>query len=482
MIHAEAKVNPERLIGEIDRRIYGQYIENLTPADRPIYDGVCSEDGELIGDVITDLREMVVPALRWGGNYNDVYNWKDGIGPRSQRPVRPNYFWGGYESNRFGTHEFLELCERLEAVPFISLNLGTGSLLDALAWVEYCNHTGNTALSQLRAQNGHPIPWQVPLWGIGNEAWGKWEACYSTPEEYVERFNMYAQYLRRLDPNIQLVAVGHTRSDWNRPVLKGMDVPAEFLSVHSYGHSYLGQPDNFEQLMALPEVFDRRFTEVSHDIQHYSSRPIAIALDEWNVRHFVGGKLNRQSHRQVQDGMFVASVFHAMQRHCQVVKMANYVCMVNGNAPLVTTGVGNLKTPVFHIFRLFQSKCQSQSVETKVQSPSYRVTPPADQRTNLSGDELAVHYLDAAGTVNPEKTCLVISGVNRHPTDEIQLEISISDWGTIREINHVVLTGVSPDATQAEITERKEALPADPQGSIPVRLPAHSVNLITIKK
>jgi alpha-N-arabinofuranosidase len=479
MIHAEVKVNPGRILGEVDRRIYGQYIENLTPADRPIYGGVCDEAGNLYPEVIDDLRAMQVPALRWGGNYNDVYHWMDGIGPGDQRPIRPNYFWGGYEPNRFGTHEFLDLCERLETMPFININLGSGDLLEALGWLEYCNHAGDTALTRMRARNGRAQPWNVPVWGIGNEAWGKWEACYSTPEVYVERFNLYAQYLRRLDPSIQLVAVGYTQTDWNQVVLQGMDTPAEFLSLHSYGHSYLGQPGNYVQLAALPVAFEQRFEQMSADIRQFCDRPVSIALDEWNVRHFVDGQLNRQSHRQLQDAVFVGGVFHAMQRHCQSVKMANYVCMLNGNAPLIRTETGNLKTPLYHVFRLYQAICQSLSIECQTDSPVYTVAPLDVSDTNLMPGEITTPYVDAAATMNPEKSCVVISLVNRHATQAAAVDLSIRNWGAVRQMRGVEITGTSPEANEARIEDIQ--LPLGPDGSrLQTTLQPHSVQFVTL--
>jgi hypothetical protein len=157
MIRAEVTVNPYHVLGEIDPLFYGQYIESLDPPAKPIYGGVCDENGVLRQDVICDLQEMNVPVIRWGGNYMDLYHWQDGIGPREARPPYYNYQWEGYESNQFGTHEFLDLCEQLNAIPYINLNLGTGTLQEALAWVEYCNFAGDTSFTRLRRQNGRAI-------------------------------------------------------------------------------------------------------------------------------------------------------------------------------------------------------------------------------------------------------------------------------------------------------------------------------------
>jgi len=449
----EIKVSPARVIGEIDPRIYGQYVENLTPDDRPIYGGVVDDEGELRPAVIDALREMGVPMIRWGGNYNDVYRWMEGIGPKATRPVRPNYFWGGIESNRFGTHEFLALCEALSAQPYISINMGTGSILEALGWLEYCNYRGGTAYSELRRKNGQAEAWNVPIWGIGNEAWGFWETCFAPPEDYVRDFNQYAQYMRRLDPSIQVVAVGHTDRAWNKAVLTGMRVPADYLSIHMYGHSFLEREGNYEQLVALPVVFEQELSQIVADLDAHASAPVALILDEWNVRHLRDGQLNRQSPRQVQDALFVAGVFNVYNRFSAHVKAANYVTLVNGNAPIRAWGDSIERTPLFDIFRLYQQYMVGQAVQTTNTAASFEVTPFRRVSTPHDASQpVTASVIDAAAAIDPNAQTLTVALVNRE-REQQTVTIEIDDANRYRFDRGHHLRGNAPDALTAVVED-----------------------------
>lgn len=459
MADAEIRVFPTRVIGDIDPRIYGQYVENLTPEDRPIYGGVVDEEGELRPAVVGALKHMGVPMIRWGGNYTDVYRWMDGIGPKVARPVRPNYFWGGLESNRFGTHEFLYLCEALSAQPYISVNMGTGGLLEALAWLEYCNFPCGTALSDLRRTNGKTEPWNVPIWGIGNEAWGPWEACFTPPEDYVQAFNQYEQYMRRLDPSIQIVAVGHTDREWNRTVLTGMRHSADYLSIHMYGHSFLEHECNYEQLVALPCVFEQELAHVISDLNTYGSAPIALIIDEWNVRHLRSGKLDRQSPRQVQDALFVAGVFNVFNRFSAIVRAANYVTMVNGNAPVLAFDDHIELTPVYDVFRLYQQLMIGSAVQVTITGKAHEVTPlqgVSSPHTNLH--PVTIQEIDAAAVKNPETREIAVALINRTETAQaivIELdgagEYQFKDGCQLRGDDPADLTAVIEDLRATEV-------------------------------
>lgn len=431
-LKAKATVYPDNVLGRIDKKIYGQYMEFVEPDDKTVYGGVCDDEGNLLPDVVSALVDMGVPVVRLGGNFADVYRWQDGIGPKDQRRGQFNYFWGGQESNKFGTDEFLTLCEALGAASFININLGSAGLLDALSWLEYCNYDGHTYYTELRKANGREQPWQVPIWGIGNESWGNWEASYSTPEVYAERFNHFARYFKRLDPDAKLVAVGHTNQEWNEKVLAGLEVQPDYLSVHMYGHSIIGQPGNYEQLMATARKFDAEFTKVKETIAEYVDYPLPMALDEWNVRHFRDGKLDRQSPRQVQDALFVASIFHVMQSHTDAIQMANYVFMVNGHAPLLNTDAGITKTPLYDVFSLYQKLCHDQAIQCDVESPEFDLGDNLNiegvrHGTNVSSDEIStLPHLDIRATKSADGTHTALSIINRSQTDDVTLSLNLA--------------------------------------------------------
>lgn len=163
--------------GIINPNIYGHFSEHL---GRCIYPGIwVGEDSKtrnvhgLRADVVEALKAIGSPVVRWpGGCFADDYHWRDGVGPRDRRPRRPNRWWGGEDSNEFGTDEFLRFCGSIGSEPYICLNVGSGSPEEALSWLEYCNYAGDSSYSRLRAENGSPQPYRVKYWGVGNENWG----------------------------------------------------------------------------------------------------------------------------------------------------------------------------------------------------------------------------------------------------------------------------------------------------------------------
>ena len=155
---AVIKIDTDRVIGEVDPHLFGNFTEHL---GRCIYGGIFEEGSPLADDdgfrkdVLTAIQGLGVTMLRWpGGNFASGYNWMDGIGPRDRRPARRDDAWGALESNRFGTDEFLKYCERVGAEPYLCINAGLGSVDEARKWVQYCNESGNTHLAQMRRQNG----------------------------------------------------------------------------------------------------------------------------------------------------------------------------------------------------------------------------------------------------------------------------------------------------------------------------------------
>lgn len=432
--HATVTVDANQVLGEIDPKIFGQYLEFVEPHEHILYGGLCHEDGTSREDVVAALQEMGVPAIRLGGNYADVYRWQDGVGPAETRPRRVNYFWGGVESNRFGTDEFLALCEALHAQPYLNINLGSESMLEALGWLEYCNFPGGTRYSDLRRSNGREEPWAVPIWGIGNESWGAWEASYSTPEVYATRFNQYARYFKRLDPTVQLVAVGHTDPDWNERMLRHLDVRPDFLSVHMYGHSVLDDDvvTNFERLMAAPLQCDLALQAVEQTLAAWHESPVPLALDEWNVRHFRGGRLDRKSPRQVQDGLFVAAMFHMMCRHAASVKLASYVFMVNGHAPVRVTSGGIERSPLFDVFKTYQALLQAYVVPCTTDSPAFQVRAEDDRAgvphgTNLSlKPPASLPCLDVIATRNASASKVTLAIINRSQHESVNLALTVT--------------------------------------------------------
>src|SRR5271169_1657996 len=265
-LHARVKIDTERVIGDIDPMIYGNFIEHL---GRCIDGGIFEEKSPLSDangfrqDVLDAVRKLNVTLLRWpGGNFSSNYNWRDGIGPRDQRPPRLEMAWGTVESNRFGTHEFLSYAEKLGTQPYICANLGTGTWNDSQQWVEYCNSAEDTAMTRLRKQNGREAPWKVTYWGLGNEMDGPWQMGHRSAEDYGKFALEAAKLMKWTDPGIKLIAAGSSNYNngidwigWNRTVLEYLKPQVDYLSLHLY----VGNPANdYGDFLASSRTLDER--------------------------------------------------------------------------------------------------------------------------------------------------------------------------------------------------------------------------------
>ncbi|SDT31486.1 alpha-L-arabinofuranosidase C-terminal domain-containing protein [Microlunatus soli] len=356
------RVDPTAEGAAISPDIYGQYLEHVEDCVDP---GLIDEHG-LRSDVIELSRDLTVPAIRWpGGCFADVYHWTDGIG--DHRPVRPNWHWGNgeLESNRFGTHEFLDWCERVGATPYINTNLGTGSLTEALRWLDYCTGTADTDDVRLRRANGRDEPWDVRYWGIGNETWGSWEAGHSDAAQYGSTLANWSDFFHRYDPEAVIVGVGSSEArdpDWDRTVLDLAGDHLGLLSLHVYGATVIGEPgDRRAALAHFPAYVEQRIAAMGKLITEHNDRhrtSIGIALDEWNIRHWQrdgdGHRLQRADPRTGTDALCAAGFFHAMIRNADLVRMANYVFLVNGNGVIDARNGRAASTSLFTVFRAYQ--------------------------------------------------------------------------------------------------------------------------------
>ena len=224
---SQIAIDPARPLGTIDRKLFGGFVEHLGHC---VYGGLYEEGSPLSDergfrtDVLGLLRELRLGVLRWpGGNFVSNYHWQDGIGPKDARPRRPELAWGGEEPNRFGTDEFLAYCAELGTQPYICLNMGTGTLREALEWVEYCNSARNTYWAARRRENGRDEPYQVSYWGLGNEMYGEWQVGQMSAGQYVREATQWARAIRKLDPGAKLIGCGETGwTDWDAAVIDGL--------------------------------------------------------------------------------------------------------------------------------------------------------------------------------------------------------------------------------------------------------------------
>ncbi len=415
-----------RRIGAVDRRIFGNFIEHL---GRCIYGGIYDEGSPLSDargfrkDVLEAVRPLRVPLLRWpGGNFVSGYHWLDGVGPKDQRPRRTELAWYAEESNRFGTLEFIEYCREIKAEPFICVNMGSGTMDEAQAWVEYCNGTGNTSWANLRRQHGHPAPLGVKYWGLGNEMYGSWQIGNLNAHDYVKKARSFATVMKRTDPSIQLIGCGQNGwNDWDEIVLGGL---ADLIDFHSI-HLYTGSADHYttvfqshqaERAVRICAALIER-VRAAQQIAH----PIAIAFDEWNVWYRtrshedrVGGVEERYN---LTDALAIATYLNGFIRHCDTVKIANFAQLVNAIAPIFTSPQGLFLQTIYHPLRLYAEHLLEFGLDVHVSGETYDL-PPAQEtgsvgRVHHVSDLGPFAFLDAAATCDAAGRKVTLAVVNR---------------------------------------------------------------------
>jgi len=432
---ATIKIDVDRAISDIDAKIYGVFMEPIHFNGRrmglpdsvdfntlygTLYDpkSPLADENGFRKDYIEAMRELKITNMRWpGGNFLMGYDWKDGIGPKAQRPTRINLAWGGVDNNHVGTDEWMALNKSIGSENIVCVNLGLGSILDAAYWVEYCNYKKGTTYSELRAKNGHPDPYQVKIWDLGNEVDGlPWELGHKNAEDYVETAREAAKAMKSVDPTIKFVASGSSYYeptnkwfDWNRKVLEGVGDKIEYLSIHRYWEG--GPPDNYYNYMGNGAMdFDEKISLVAAQIRQARTRldlknPISLSVDEWGAfaRNFMAV-------------LPIAQCLNSFVRHADVVKMANFTMLTSllSNDPKN----GTFKSPVFYTFKLFSNNCLGTSVDTYVACDTF-------------GTEKyrGIPYLDVTAVYVKTNGVVYINVINRHQSKAIATDIMAASGG-----------------------------------------------------
>jgi alpha-L-arabinofuranosidase len=493
---ARIKLDLDRTVGEVDRRIFGGFIEHL---GRCIYGGVFEPGSPLADergfrrDVIEAVRPLGVPVLRWpGGNFVSGYHWTDGIGPPEARPRRMELAWHAEESNRFGTDEFLAYCRELGAEPYICLNMGTGTMDEAQAWVEYCNGTGDTYWANRRRENGHPEPYRVRYWGLGNELYGHWQIGALSPEAYVTKAREWAKVLRWTDPEIQLVSCGENGwSEWDRVVVDGLVAHVDFHSVHIY----TGSEDYWSDVLA-PHQAERalRSCQALIDRARYLQRvdhPVHVAYDEWNVwfrqRAEQAHENGLEERYTLADALAVATYLNVFVRQCRTVRMANLAQLVNVIAPVVTRPDGLFLQAIYHPLRLYAEHTRSLALDALVDCEEVtHVDPPApDPWPHRVADLGPFKLLDVAATRDPDARRLVLAVVNRSPDSAVRTTVSLGGAVASGQVTTWRVDGADPRASndfdhpdEVTVTTRRRTAKAD---QLEEDFPPHSLTLLDVE-
>jgi len=280
-------------------------------------------------DTLELLKQLDSPVYRWpGGNFVSGYNWRDGIGDPDRRPPRKNPAWQGIEHNDFGLDEFMVFCNLLKTDPYIAVNSGLGDASSAAEEVQYANAAPDTPLGQLRARNGHPQPYNVKFWSIGNEMYGNWQLGHMPLENYQQKHNEFAVAMRKADPSIKLIAVGAV-GQWSEGMMKNCVDHMDLVSEHFYVQE---KPSLRAHVRQIPDNI-RRIAEAHRkyrkDFDSLKGKDIRIALDEWNYWYgpHAFGELGTRYF--LKDGLGIAAGIHEYARNSDIMYMANYAQTVN---------------------------------------------------------------------------------------------------------------------------------------------------------
>ena len=478
-------VDASRNLGDLDRRIYGGFIEHL---GRCIYGGIYDEGSRLSDekgfrtDVMSLLKDLELTVLRWpGGNFVSNYHWKDGIGPQDLRPVRPDLAWGAVDSNRFGTDEFIEYCRAIDVEPYICLNMGTGTLEEALDWVEYCNSARATYWAGRRKDNGHSEPYKVPWWGLGNEMYGRWQVGALSAEEYVAEATRWARAIKMLDPSARLVSCGEIGwTDWDVKVIDGL---ASLVDLHSI-HLYTGSDDYWTNVLQ-PHASQRAIDTTAALLrraayQQQLKKVPRIAYDEWNVWFRTNGGDGLEEHYNFSDALAVGLYLNIFVRNCAWVAMANLAQMVNVIAPILTTPATAVVQPIYYPFLLHAQAHHGRAVDSWVDGPTVGAPKEHLSRWAHRVDDLAPFTLvDVAATNDTARQRLALTLVNRsEETERAEVKLVRPMFAGTAKMTCVTGTGQSSGPQPVEGTSVETGEVAPTGATLVLDLPARSFTMV----
>ncbi len=495
-------------IGEIAPELHGQFTEHIGEV---VYGGIwVGEDSKIpnIGGIrkalVERLRQLRVPVIRWpGGCFADTYNWRDGIGPRAQRPVRTN-FWDNaaqlrkapagpqkYDPNTFGTAEFMRFCRLCGAQPYVAVNVRSQTPLDFDEWVEYCNSpAGSTTLARTRAGDGSDDPYNALYWGIGNESWG----CggHFRPEEYSVEFRRFTVYVPDYGLKLRFIACGpgadwrDPATSWTRGFLENIVAKNPRILDAIYGlsmHYYCGTTgkgdsldfttDDWYEMLWQADAMDALIAQNWLAMGDYDKqRKVKLVVDEWGAWHrtpVLGPEYLFSYIPSMRDALVTAITLDAFNRHAEKLAMCNDAQLVNNiNTLFLAVEDRFVVTPIFHVFDMYKSHQGGRSVRVVCDAPAIPVRPAettAGGNTHVEKEGRSIWGLGGSASLHGKM--LVITVVNTHTTESRETEVSLRG-GSAKSAEVTVLAASDihahndfehPDAVQPK------AAPAEVSGS-----------------
>ena len=492
---AKITIDPDYRIGAIDPRLYGAFVEHL---GRCVYGGIY-EPGHPTADahgfrhdVLELVRELNVPVTRYpGGNFVSGYNWEDGIGPKSQRPVRLDLAWRTTETNQCGLDDFVTWCQAANTAPLMAINLGTRGPEQARDIVEYCNHPGGSLWSDRRIANGYRAPHQIKTWCLGNEMDGPWQMGAKTADEYGRIACESAKLMKWVDPTIELVACGSSGRgmasfpQWDATVLEHTYPQVEYISLHAY---YNNSDNHLPRFLADSVLMDDQIRSViaTADFvkaKQRSPKTLLLSFDEWNVWYhsqaqdqqiqpWSSAPAQLEDVYTMEDALLVGALLITLLRHADRVKIACIAQLVNVIAPIMTaTGGRAWRQTIFWPFLHASKFGRGEALQVVVQSPTYELP-----------DRPPIPVLETVAT-RADGT-LTIFAVNKGAAT-LPVEADLRATGASRVIEHLVLEHADLQATNTGDQPNRVAPHANGQsrldaGRLHAQLSRYSWNVIRL--
>lgn len=448
---AELTIRADQPKGTINRNIYGHFAEHL---GRCIYEGIWVGENSPIpntrgirNDVVAALKNLSIPVIRWpGGCFADEYHWRDGIGPRHQRPKRINTHWGGViETNAFGTHEFMDFCELIGAEPYVSGNVGTGSPQEMQEWVEYMTSDSDSTLANLRRQNGREKPWKVNYFGVGNESWG----CGGNmrPEYYANEYRRFATFVKNYSGNrIQKIASGANSGDynWTEVLMSQVGRQMHGIGVHYYtlptgnwnakGSATQFGEDQWHSTLVRALRMEELVQKHSEIMDKYDpQKRISMMVDEWGTWYDPEpgsnpGFLYQQN--SLRDAVIAGINLNIFNQHSDRIQMANIAQTINVlQAMILTDKEKMVLTPTYHAFEMYKVHQGATLIPIELKAPEYRLGEATVPSLHASASR------DAAGKLH-------LSIVNLDPNRSAQVTMKIVGVAAKKITGRVLTAGV----------------------------------------
>lgn len=451
-------------IAHVNDALYGSFIEHM---GRAVYSGIYEPGHEMADesgyreDVASMIKELGVSTVRYpGGNFVSGYNWRDGIGPKDMRPVRLDYAWLTKESNQFGIDEFATWAEKYSITPMIAVNLGTGTPQEAGYFVEYCNISSGTELSDLRRKHGREKPYGFKLWCLGNEMDGDWQTGQLSAEDYVKKAREAAKIMKWVDRDIKLVACGSSTSlqktypEWDRIVMEGLYEHIDYISCHHYFENSTKKTQDFLTSYKKMDDFIHTITSTADYVKARlrSDKVMMLSFDEWNIwsiegepwhDYFRDGKhlyeeappILEQKYNFL-DALTFGGLMCSLLNHCDRVQMASLAQLVNVIAPIFTKKNGNaIRQTIFWPFAMVSKYGRGQAL---------RYFANMEKVNTVHGE---ANVLQSAAVYNAEKQQIAFFALNINENESLDVRFTLDDFGRATISRYVSMHGYELDAS-----------------------------------